>query len=239
MDALIIAAGRGSRLAEAGDSKPLINVGGYSLIDHVMRAAARGGVTRFVVVCGWMAERVTEAVRNIATDLGLVAECITNPEWRHGNGISVLVAKGRVNSPFFLMMSDHLFDPGILSLLKKSSLRNAGVALAVDRRIENNPLVDLEDVTRVLEKDGRIRAIGKGLTCFNAFDTGLFCCTGDLFPALESSLKKGDESLSGGVRELAARGEAFALDAGKRFWLDVDDLRALNLARQWMRGGPE
>jgi 1L-myo-inositol 1-phosphate cytidylyltransferase len=239
LDALIIAAGRGSRLAEAGDSKPLIKVGGCSLIGHVMRAATRGGVTRFVVVCGWMGERVTEAVRNIATDLGLVAECVTNPDWRRGNGISVLAAKGRVTSPFFLMMSDHLFDPGILSLLKKSPLHTAGVALAVDRRIENNPLVDLEDVTRVLETDGRIRAIGKGLTCFNAFDTGLFCCTGDLFPALESSLQKGDESLSGGVRELAGTGKALAVDAKQLFWLDVDDARGLGLAREHMRGGPE
>jgi 1L-myo-inositol 1-phosphate cytidylyltransferase len=39
----------------------------------------------------------------------------------------------------------------------------------------------------------------------------------------ESIEKRGDGSLSGGVRVLAEQGKAYIHDIGDKFWLDVDD----------------
>ena len=47
MKCLIIAAGKGSRLQERGDSKPLIPILGIPLIERVIRAAMEAGADEF------------------------------------------------------------------------------------------------------------------------------------------------------------------------------------------------
>ena len=97
--------------------------------------------------------------------------------------------------------------------------------LATDANL-SNPLVDLEDVTRVYEEQGFIRQIGKGIEHYNAFDTGIFLCTPGLFESLEISIRRDkDASLSGGIRILAESNLAMSKDIDNRFWLDVDDSR--------------
>jgi choline kinase len=120
-------------------------------------------------------------------------------------------------------MSDHLFEERVLARLLAEPIAGDEVILAVDTRISDHPTVDLEDVTRVRVESGAIRDIGKGLADYNAFDTGMFLCTPALFGALEESFRRGDRSLSGGIRALAARGKARAFDVGDGLWIDVDD----------------
>jgi choline kinase len=79
-------------------------------------------------------------------------------------------------------------------------LDETDLVLAVDDQIGNNPTVDLDDVTRVLAENGRISKIGKRISSYNAFDTGIFLCTSALFDALRVSQQRGDFSLTGGVR---------------------------------------
>src|SRR5437868_7482021 len=58
VDCLIIAAGHGSRLRAVSPSKPLTPVAGVPLIERVIRAAAEGGATRFLVATGHEAARL-------------------------------------------------------------------------------------------------------------------------------------------------------------------------------------
>ena len=59
---LLLAAGRGTRLAEKSDGAPkaLVKVGSETLVDHNLRRLIEAGVERVVVVVGFMAERVKE-----------------------------------------------------------------------------------------------------------------------------------------------------------------------------------
>ncbi len=57
MKCLIIAAGKGSRLQQRGDSKPLIPILGIPLIERVIRAAIEAGADEFYVVIGRTALR--------------------------------------------------------------------------------------------------------------------------------------------------------------------------------------
>jgi len=94
-----------------------------------------------------------------------------------------------------------------------------------------NSSVDMEDVTRVKTRDGKILDIGKSLTDFNGFDTGIFLCTTAIFKALERSAKQdGDITLSGAVKILAAEGKAKTFEISGRFWIDVDDPAAFRRA---------
>jgi choline kinase len=149
----------------------------------------------------------------------------------------VLAAREALKDEFVLLMADHLFDGRILSALLNAPLRNGQVILAVDSRIVHHPHADLDDVTKVNVSAGRIVDIGKKIPVYNAFDTGIFRCTPALFAGLEESVRRGDFSLSGGIRVLAEKRDALALDSGGRFWLDVDDERALKAAEDFISAG--
>ncbi len=58
MKCLIIAAGKGSRLQQEDDSKPLVPILGIALIERVIRAAMEAGADQFYVVIGYQGERV-------------------------------------------------------------------------------------------------------------------------------------------------------------------------------------
>jgi 1L-myo-inositol 1-phosphate cytidylyltransferase len=234
---VIIAAGRGSRLADRAESKPLLEVGGKALIDRAIDAARRAGVREFVVVTGYAGDAVEAHLRAKAAADGLSIATVRNDEWEKENGLSVLKARGLAGDRFFLMMADHIVDPGVFEDLGRSAAGEDGIILAVDRRVDGHPHVDLEDVTKVKEEGGRIAEIGKNIGDYNAFDTGVFLCTPALFEALEESQAGGDFSLSGGVRRLAARGQGRTCAIGDKFWIDVDDERALAKAEAAVAAG--
>jgi 1L-myo-inositol 1-phosphate cytidylyltransferase len=234
---VIIAAGRGSRLAGQAASKPLLEVAGKSLIDRTIDAARSAGVREFVVVTGYAGDTLERHLAAKADADGLSIATVRNDEWEKENGLSVLKARGLAGDLFFLMMADHIVDPRLLEGLGGQTTGEDEVILAVDSRIEIHPYVDLEDVTRVLDDHGRIAAIGKNIPAYNAFDTGVFLCTSGLFAALEASQRTGDFSLSGGIRALADKGKARTWEIGDLFWIDVDDEQARGKAEEAIASG--
>jgi CDP-L-myo-inositol myo-inositolphosphotransferase len=232
MKCLIIAAGKGSRLQQRGDSKPLVPVLGVPLIERAIRSAIEAGADDFYVVTGYQGERVRDFLGRLAARLGIPVTPLINEDWEKENGFSVLKAREYLDEPFVLLMADHLFDPSIAREMMAHPPAEGEIILAVDGDIRNS-LIDMDDVTRVMTEDGKIRNIGKGLTDFNGFDTGIFLCSPAIFEALEHSTEKyGDTTLSGAVRILAAVGRARAFHTGGRFWIDVDDPTALSLAEK-------
>lgn len=226
MKCLIIAAGCGSRLRQRAETKPLVPLHGVPLIEHVIGAAAKGGIDEFLVVSGYRGAQLRQHLDAFAGRDSIPIRHVINEKWQQPNGISVLQASDCLREPFVLLMSDHLFDPQIVRELLARGVPERGVVLATDANIRN-PLVDLDDVTRVYQTSGRIREIGKGIDRFNAFDTGIFLCTPALFDAIQTSTsRQNDQSLSGGMRVLAESNRALSHDIENRFWLDVDDSRA-------------
>ena len=217
MDCLIIAAGFGSRLRSVSPSKPLTPVAGVPLIERVIRAAAEGGASRFVVATGHEAARLEAFLGTLPFGI----EPVRVADWSLPNGHSVLAGAARIAGDYLLTMSDHLFDPAIVAALIAAP--PASLRLAVDRDLAS-PLLDMDDVTKVeTGEGGAIVRIGKTLDRFDAADTGLFRAT----PALAEAISAGGGSLSDGVQQLADRGEAMTQDVTGRFWLDVDDPAAL------------
>jgi choline kinase len=220
---LIIAAGKGSRLVDHGEPKPLVSLGGATLIERVMCTVAAAGIRSFRVVTGYLADQIEQFVPASPLLSGLDVRFIHNPDWERANGLSVACASPGLGGRFVLLMSDHLFDAEILSRLLSEPIADDEVILAVDSRVVDHPTADLDDVTKVRVEGGAIIDIGKTLTDYNAFDTGIFLCTPALFAALEESSRGGDDSLSGGIRALASRGKARVFDIGEALWIDVDD----------------
>ncbi len=231
MKCLIIAAGKGERLQQRGDSKPLVPILGVPLIERVIRAAMEAGADEFYVVIGYQGERVRLFLERLAERLAIRITSLVNDDWEKDNGLSVLKARHVLPEPFLLLMADHLFDPSLVRLLTTPKATAGDVVLVVDRNTRN-PLVDMEDVTRVKMEDGKIHNIGKGLADFNGFDTGIFLCSPAIFKVLEQSKRKdANTSLSAAVQVLAAKGHAKAIPTDD-FWIDVDDPAAFHKAEQ-------
>jgi len=224
MQAIILAAGMGTRLRAVSPSKPLTMVAGQPLLHRILGNLRAAGVTRPLVVTGYRGDEVAA----VATAAG--AETLHNPHWDQPNGVSVLAAALRLEASALLLMADHLASPGVYRTVAAAGRPDAGLVLGIDRRM-GHPWADESDVTRVATRQGRITAIGKTLNSYDAHDCGVFLITPELTDALATLPAPG---LSDGVRRLAAKGRAAVVDISAHDWIDIDDPRALALAEAWV-----
>ncbi len=231
--AVILAAGEGTRLYPTTNSpKPLTEVLGLTLAERVICTLREAtNIRRFIITLGFEAETVRAHFTNIARHRGVEVEFTEAADWRRGNGVSALSAKGRTgDAPFFLVMSDHLFDVEIPQKLARDAPAAGEVCLAVDR--DKGGIFDLHDVTRVQINTDRIEAIGKHLEVWQAGDTGVMLCTAGLFQALEQASGNGRYGLSDGLQTLAQAGRARTVDVTGQPWLDIDTPEALREAER-------
>lgn len=225
MDALIIAAGYGSRLRDLSDSKPLTPILGKPLIELGVRQAARAGAGKVVVVTGHEAERVEGFLSQLSDSSGIVIEPVRIDDWSTPNGYSVMAGAQQISGDYLLMMADHIFEAAILQKLAQQGDPARGVTLAIDRRRVVSELVDPDDATWVsTAPDGLIRAIGKTISPYDAVDCGAFLATPELTEAIAGAIREGASgSLSDGMQRLANAGRAGTMDVGTDWWMDVDE----------------
>lgn len=234
MNALILAAGYGSRLGGAVPTpKPLAVVGGRSLLEWSVGQAARVGVRHAVVVTGHRAGEIEAALPGISFRTGVTLEACRLDDWSRPNGYSVLAGAARLDGNYLLMMADHLFAHPLLARLVEGIDRPSGAALAIDRNC-NAPAIDPADATWVRTRaDGTIAAIGKHLTDYDAVDCGAFIATPDLAAAIAAAIAEGAAgSLTDGMQRLAGQGLADTVDVTGHGWIDVDDPAMLALAER-------
>ncbi len=109
---MILAAGRGERLRPITDQlpKPLVDVGGVSLLERHLQSLADAGVTTVVVNLGWLGEMIVDRIGS-GQRYGL--QVCYSPEYDHildsGGGIRrALPLLGR--DPFWVVNGDILTD---------------------------------------------------------------------------------------------------------------------------------
>lgn len=224
--ALILAAGFGSRLREGGVDvpKPLQVVRGETLLVRTITTLAAAGVADVWVVVGF---RGAELEAAIAADharwaaAGVRVHTITNPEFDKANGVSVLCARGVVPGPFLLSMSDHVYDVAVAAVAAGADMAAGDLWLCVDRRVAE--VYDPDDATKVRTEGDRIVDIGKTIPVYDCIDCGVFAVGDALLDSLQAEKdRRGDCSLSDGVKHLAGSGRAKVADIGDAFWQDVD-----------------
>ena len=232
--AVILAAGNGNRLSSLSVPKPLAPVVGRPLLEHSLDLLCAAGIKQVFVVVGYRGVEVRSyPFPSIGRDIDV--EWVYNPQYNLENGMSLLAVNDRVNSPFLLLMADHLFEQSIVKQLLECEVPPAGGMLAIDTKVEE--LFDFDDATKVRSRDNRIQSIGKNISDFNCIDTGIFLLSQAVFPAMKKSLSLGDASLTGAIRILAQLGMMKTWDIGPRKWVDVDTLEALAWAEDLAETG--
>jgi len=143
MKAVILAGGRGTRLAEETQvkPKPLVESGGKPLIWHIMQNYARFGVTEFIVLVGYKGQMIREYFANFWLNQADITFDLSNPEIQvHQNrglpwkvsvidtGLETMTGgrlaklKNLIDEDFFLTYGDGVADVDIEMLLKKHNV---------------------------------------------------------------------------------------------------------------------
>jgi len=238
-EAVVVAAGLGTRLQSLADGgtglvKPLCPVGGVPLLRRVLDLAFSSGLSRVVLVTGFMAEELERAVRSWA--LPGDVELVFNPDYRLSNGVSLYHGAAACRGDFVLLMSDHLFQRRNLQGLLRRGLAGDDGVLAVDYKIGS--VFDLEDATKAQSRDGRIVGIGKNLASYDCIDTGMFLFSRKIADFLAELIsRQGDASISAAVNDLIRRGTMAGFDIGEGVWQDVDTPEMYAQAETLLRQG--
>lgn len=112
--AVILAAGHGSRMGAltATIPKPLLTVGGATLIDRQLDALKRCGVRHVAVVVGHHEQRLRRHLRRRAT-------IVRNERYRETNSLySLWLAADHLEGGAFVLDADVVFTPLLLERLK-------------------------------------------------------------------------------------------------------------------------
>ena len=232
-EAVILIAGQGSRLRGADKNclKPFVPVLGRPLLSYILEAVSSAGISTTHLVVGYESEQVI-ANAKLLIPPHINASFIVNPDWEKQNGISLLAAAGHVSAPFLLTMGDHVFDDTMIDCLL-NNFEPGLLNLAIDRKLDS--IVDLDDAMKVQMHGTKVTGIGKNLRSYDAIDTGLFVCPGEIFAYLEQakSINVGSDcSLANGVELMAADNKVRGVDIGSARWHDIDTPRVLEHAEQ-------
>ncbi|MEE9394937.1 MAG: phosphocholine cytidylyltransferase family protein [Planctomycetota bacterium] len=189
MKALILSAGQGRRLLPltADTPKCVLPVAGRPLLVWQIETLLAAGVDDIVVVVGYRAERVEEAIAPYSRHV----RTLFNPFHSVSDNLaSCWMARTEMNEDFFLLNGDTLFEKAVVTRLLTST---QDITVTVDRK----PKYDDDDMKVQLEGD-RLLRIGKKLPPqqSDAEAIGLILfreAGGKLFrAALEASMRRGE-----------------------------------------------
>jgi choline kinase len=156
MKAIILAAGRGSRMKNLTDEKPkcLVEVRGRSLLEWQLKALREAGLNDIAIVTGYQ--------RELLAHRGLVE--LHNPRWATTNMVSSLAcaAEWLESEPCVVSYSDIFYDASAVTAMvncpAKLAITYDANWLELWQKRFGDPLLDAE--TFRLNKDGSLAEIG-------------------------------------------------------------------------------
>ena len=157
MKAIILSAGRGSRLLPLTAARPkcLLDVGGVSVVRHQIGALARSGVDDVTVITGFLPQVVEEDVARHGTSA--TVRTLFNPFYQIADNLaSCWMARGAMTSDFLLINGDTLFEDALLE--RVLSAPATAVSVTVDKKGSYD-----EDDMKVTLRGTQLVGIGKTL----------------------------------------------------------------------------
>lgn len=154
--AVILAAGVGSRIRPLTDDCPkcLLIVAGKPILEHMIRNCQDCGISEFVIVLGYLEERIRQFVGTAFPELKVTF--VVNDRYDETNtGYSLMLAWQAIGVASFIKFdADVVFDPEILRRLIASDFLNA---LCIDRDIQ----LDAEEVKVIVDDQMRVLQASK------------------------------------------------------------------------------
>ena len=185
------------------------------------------GVSSFIVVAGNNEDVLFPYLATYKEEFEVDIQLIVNPDFKKQNGYSVYHAlksmAGGETAETYLTMGDHYFSEEFLDdFTRNIAEEDKELILAVDFPGVSNQHIDLEDVTKVMLNKQNIIDIGKEISEYTHYDTGLFRIRKSFQNDLADCFRNDKTSISDGVKALINRGQAGAIIVSHHFWNDID-----------------
>jgi len=235
--AIILAAGKGIRLGAITKQtpKPLLSVGGMSLLEHALRFIQEIMPEKIIVSARYQYEKLEQAV----VEYNQIKNQHVNVV-KVGYGTLQSFSDALPNDFFGSVLcrdSDYVFSKNIL-LAVKNNLAKTGMFCSYD--ISSGT----EDVMKV-KTDGKGRMVGasKILTDFDAVYTGIFTIASEDMSLVReiineqfSKYTKEDPRVEVIFDELVSRGrEVLIKDIGAKEWFEIDTPEELRVAENFFK----
>ncbi len=236
--AVLLAAGMGTRLRPHTEQipKPLTKILGKPIIEYSLNALKSSGIENIVIVTGYLGNQIRRYLKD-GTHLGVKIKYCHNSRYMLGNAISLKAAEAALHdeTPFFLLMGDHLFNKAIIE--KAIENINRHPLLCIDKNPCYPPQV--KDATKVLiNQKGYIVDIGKNIPKWNAVDTGLFILDNAIFNVIyQLERQKPDLTITDCIKYLSLNVKpVWGCNITGHFWFDIDTKQDIEFVESFLRG---
>ncbi|QWC20185.1 UTP--glucose-1-phosphate uridylyltransferase AglF [Halorubrum sp. 2020YC2] len=131
MQAVVLAAGKGTRLRPLTDDKPkvLVEVNGTPLIEDVFDNLIDAGATELIVVVGYKAEQIIDRYGDEYRDVPIT---YTHQREQLGLAHAILQAEPHVDGDFMLMLGDNVFRGNLPDVTNRQREDRADAAFLVE-----------------------------------------------------------------------------------------------------------
>ena len=131
MKAVVLAAGKGTRLRPLTDDKPkgMVEVAGKPILTHCFEKLNDLGADELLVVVGYMKERIIEHYGD-----EFEGTPITYAHQREQNGLAhaLLTVEEHIDGPFMLMLGDNIFQANLSDVVNRQREQRADAAFLVE-----------------------------------------------------------------------------------------------------------
>lgn len=233
--AVILAAGTGSRLRPLTDTSPkcLLTIGKETILDCLLRHLAQGGVLSAVIVVGYLAEKIGAHLE--AHPPPLDVKLVENPAYATtNNAASLFVTQNALREEGFLLCDGDVLLRG--EPIRRLREEPEACALLVDSTVS----LGAEEMKVITSPSGRVLLLSKELDPARCQGESIGVqkvggpAVGLLWEELGRMMREGRENAyyEEAFQHLIDKGVAFqSVPVDGESWMEIDDLADLENAR--------
>ena len=235
MKALILAAGRGTRIRSIHGERPkcLISFEGEAILDHQINGLFAAGIREIGIVVGYESQQIVRHIETRYREYRHRFSFIYNPKFEATNNIySLWVARDWIRGDAFMCLNaDVLCTPDILI---RGARTTAPISMIIDP--------DWRDETmKVIIREGRVVKMSKKISrdefsgTYIGITTFSFEAQQEFFQSLDRLVGEGrvNEFFNVAVQDLADSGMQVGFTSTKGFpWAEIDDPADLAFASE-------
>lgn len=221
MKAVILAQAQNEQLSS---SKPtaMVEMLGVPLVERTIKSAIQAGLSEFIVVTGADSQSVIDHLNQLDLPQNVSITHVTDDNWQDGSAHALSQAKDHIDGQFILLDVSNLFENHDLEALINQSLEPNEACILVDSKTTQKS-VDLQNVYRVHVENHRIRAFTQGLAEYDAYATGVYRLSKQIFDHLND-----ETSFEKALHPFVEADQVAAQDVEGHFWYDLDSEQSLN-----------
>jgi UDP-N-acetylglucosamine diphosphorylase / glucose-1-phosphate thymidylyltransferase / UDP-N-acetylgalactosamine diphosphorylase / glucosamine-1-phosphate N-acetyltransferase / galactosamine-1-phosphate N-acetyltransferase len=239
--AVLLAAGRGKRLGAltTDTPKPLLDIAGAPLISHIVDALAGAGLTRFIVVTGYLSAQIERWAKTYPRENpGINVLTVTQPEL-NGTGGAMLAARAHLagHERFVFGWGDILMDRANYPRFVHHARNDEYDLMLAVNRVKDpfRGAAVYVDGHMTVERLDEKPAPGTAKTEWN--NAGLFATGQIIFDYLArlTLSARGELELPAAIAQMIAGGRVVRAIDMRGFWSDVGTPEDLEAARAWFK----